>query len=134
MFFFQLVFVLFPLKFLESHKSLKQSFAVQSSLFVVLTKCCVNHPTRSSNSYPALQILTCYRVSPVTLSDFGGPDGGSISRLDCTNSNRSNHMGQTLTVLFLTLRHSCFQDDNVYFYFYSVLPQQSLLFTCFKVF
>ena len=43
----------------------------------------VNPPTRSTNSYPALQIFTCYRVSPVTLPDFGGPDGGTISELGC---------------------------------------------------
>ena len=57
---------------------------IQSSPFVVLPKYSVNPPTRSTNSYPALQIFTCYRVSPVTLPDFGGPDGVTISGLDCT--------------------------------------------------
>ena len=56
---------------------------IQSSPFVVSPQYSVNPPTRSTNSYPALQIFTCYRVSPVTLPDFGGPDGGTVSGLDC---------------------------------------------------
>ena len=56
---------------------------IQSNLFVVSPQYSVNPPTRSTNSYPALQIFTWYRVSSVTLPDFEGPDGGTISGLDC---------------------------------------------------
>ena len=41
---------------------------IQSNPFLVSPKCSVNPPTRSTKSYPALQIFTCYRVSPVTVS------------------------------------------------------------------
>ena len=60
---------------------------VQSSQFVVSPQYNVSPATRSTNSYPALQIFTCYMVSPVTLPDFGGPDIGTISGLDCITKN-----------------------------------------------
>ena len=75
---------------------------IQSSPFVVSPKYSVNPPTRSTNSYPALQVFTCYRVSPVTLSDFGGPDGGSISGLDCiSNIDNNKPRRLTRTLLFV---------------------------------
>ena len=65
----------------QLNRDLKTS--IQSSLFVVSPQYSVNPPTRLTNSYPALQIFTCYRGSPVTLPDFGGSDGGTISGIEC---------------------------------------------------
>ena len=46
---------------------------LQSNPFAVSPQYSVNPPTRPTNSYPAWQIFTCYRVSPATLPDFGVP-------------------------------------------------------------
>ena len=71
-------------QYLFTHKRALTCFHhIQSSPLVVSPQFSVNPPTWSTSSYPALQKFTCYRVSPVTLPDFGGPDGGPISELDC---------------------------------------------------
>ena len=64
------------------YKAYDRYFYIQSSPFVVSPQYSVNPPTRSTNSYTALQIFTCYRVNLVIPPDFGGPDGLTISGLD----------------------------------------------------